>query len=57
MKTKLLLVILVVAVVAPHAHAQLIPVLGSQRAGTAMAQFLKIGVGARAVGMGMHFCR
>ncbi len=37
------------------AHAQLIPVLGSQRAGTAMAQFLKIGVGARAVGMGEAF--
>ena len=55
MKTKLLLAILVVAVVAPNAHAQLIPVLGSQRAGTAMAQFLKIGVGARAVGMGESF--
>ncbi len=37
------------------AHAQLIPVLGSQRAGTAMAQFLKIGVGGRAVGMGEAF--
>ena len=36
-------------------HAQLIPVLGSQRAGTAMAQFLKIGVGGRAVGMGEAF--
>ncbi|RMD93377.1 MAG: hypothetical protein D6813_04180, partial [Calditrichaeota bacterium] len=36
-------------------HAQLIPILGSQRAGTAMAQFLKIGVGGRAVGMGESF--
>ncbi len=38
-----------------QAYAQLIPVLGSQRAGTAMAQFLKIGVGGRAVGMGEAF--
>lgn len=37
------------------ATAQLIPVLGSQRAGTAMYQFLKIGVGGRAVGMGESF--
>ena len=36
-------------------RAQLIPVLGSQRAGTAMAQFLKIGVGGRAMGMGESF--
>jgi len=36
-------------------HAQLIPILGNQRAGTAMAQFLKIGVGGRAVGMGESF--
>ena len=36
-------------------YAQLIPVLGSQRAGTAMGQFLKIGVGGRAVGMGESF--
>jgi hypothetical protein len=36
-------------------NAQLIPVLGSQRAGTAMFQFLKIGVGGRAVGMGEAF--
>lgn len=36
-------------------HAQLIPILGNQRAGTAMAQFLKIGVGGRAVGMGEAF--
>jgi len=36
-------------------YAQLIPVLGSQRAGTAMGQFLKIGVGGRAVSMGEAF--
>ena len=36
-------------------HAQLMPVLGAQRAGTASAQFLKIGVGARAGGMGESF--
>lgn len=33
-------------------HAQLLPTLGGQRAGTAAAQFLKIGAGARAVSMG-----
>jgi hypothetical protein len=38
-----------------NSHAQLIPILGGQRAGTAMAQFLKIGVGGRAVGMGESF--
>jgi long-subunit fatty acid transport protein len=32
-------------------YAQLFPVLGSQRAGISTAQFLKISVGARAVGM------
>ncbi len=35
--------------------AQLLPVLGAQRAGTATAQFLKIGVGARATAMGETF--
>lgn len=35
--------------------AQLVPVLGGQRAGTAAAQFLKIGVGARATAMGDAF--
>jgi Uncharacterised protein family (UPF0164) len=38
-----------------NGRAQLIPILGNQRAGTAMAQFLKIGVGGRAVGMGESF--
>ncbi len=36
-------------------RAQLIPNLGGQRSGTAAVQFLKIGVGARAVGMGESF--
>jgi hypothetical protein len=36
-------------------QAQLLPVLGAQRAGTATAQFLKIGVGARATAMGDAF--
>ncbi|NOX37087.1 MAG: PorV/PorQ family protein [Calditrichaeota bacterium] len=35
--------------------AQLIPNLGGQRVGTSAAQFLKIGVGARAIGMGEAF--
>lgn len=45
----------VVAAAAPKLEAQLIPVLGSQRAGTSMYQFLKVGVGGRAVGMGEAF--
>ena len=35
--------------------AQLFPDLGGQRAGTAVAQFLKIGVGARGIGMGESY--
>lgn len=54
MKMRNILLFSLIAI-ATSAHAQLIPVLGSQRAGTAMAQFLKIGVGARAVGMGEAF--
>ncbi len=50
-----LLVICFVGFGASHSVAQLIPVLGGQRAGTAMATFLKIGVGARAEGMGGAF--
>lgn len=37
------------------AYAQLFPVLGAQRAGISTAQFLKISVGARAVGMADAF--
>jgi len=46
---------LVVVAPARRAEAQLIPVLGGQRAGTATAQFLKIGVGGRAVAMAESF--
>ncbi|RIK54073.1 hypothetical protein DCC62_32005, partial [candidate division KSB1 bacterium] len=48
-------VLLALIIFIPAARAQLIPILGNQRAGTAMAQFLKIGVGGRAVGMGEAF--
>ncbi len=44
------LVLLVVS-----AYAQLFPVLGAQRAGISTAQFLKVSVGARAVGMADAF--
>ncbi len=37
------------------AYGQLFPVLGEQRAGISTAQFLKIGVGARATGMGESY--
>lgn len=36
-------------------EAQLLPVLGGQRAGISTMQFLKIGVGGRAVGLGESF--
>ncbi len=50
--------VIVAAVVmfgSPSAKAQLVPVLGGQRAGTAVLTFLKMGVGARAAGMGESF--
>jgi len=37
------------------AYSQVFPNLGGQRAGTATAQFLKIGIGARAMGMGESY--
>jgi hypothetical protein len=37
------------------AHAQLVPNLGGQRVGISAFQFLKVGVGARAVAMGESF--
>jgi len=56
-RPKLLVLALAVAAtcaVAPHAaHAQ--GSLGGQRAGTSSATFLRIGIGARAVGMGETF--
>lgn len=53
---KKLFYILVFILIATNAvNAQLIPQLGNQRAGTSSLQFLKIGAGARATGMGETF--
>lgn len=52
---KLALVFALFNLVIYHAYAQLFPALGSQRAGISTAQFLKISVGARPVGMGDAF--
>jgi hypothetical protein len=38
-----------------YVFGQLIPDLGGQRAGTSAAQFLKIGIGSRALGMGESY--
>ena len=55
-KTKRLLFILSILLLnLNQGYSQLIPVLGGQRAGTAAAQFLKIGVGGRATAMGESF--
>lgn len=55
--TKLRITVVVTVVLSLNniANSQLLPVLGAQRAGTATAQFLKIGVGARASAMGESF--
>jgi hypothetical protein len=50
MKTRGIIVVLGL-VMCGRASAEIFPLLGGQRAGTAAAQFLKIGVGARVVGM------
>lgn len=55
MKLKLLYISLVLFLTASNGYSQLIPDLGNQRAGTSSLQFLKIGVGARATGMGETF--
>jgi long-subunit fatty acid transport protein len=47
--------LLLVALLANPASAQLIPNLGGQRAGISAFQFLKIGVGARGVALGETF--
>jgi hypothetical protein len=47
--------LLLVAFAAAGARAQLIPNLGGQRVGISAFQFLKIGVGARGVGLGETF--
>ncbi len=48
-------VLVMLLVLGATGWAQLIPNLGGQRVGTSAAQFLKIGVGARAIGMGEAF--
>jgi len=50
-----LIILAVTSIVSLSSNAQLIPVLGSQRAGTSSLQFLKIGVGGRATAMGESF--
>ncbi len=47
--------LLLLLALAQCAHAQLIPLLGGQRSGISSLQFLKIGAGARAAGMGESF--
>jgi len=56
MKRSLSILLLTAGFVVPATvQAQLLPVLGAQRVGTATAQFLKIGVGARATAMADAF--
>ncbi len=50
-----LLLLIVLPISSPQTFAQLIPNLGGQRAGISALQFLKIGVGARGVGLGESF--
>jgi hypothetical protein len=54
MLKKVLYILFLLAVIR-NVHSQLIPVLGGQRSGTSSLQFLKIGIGARATGMGESF--
>ena len=49
------LIVFSLAIMTSLLHGQIFPNLGGQRVGTAAAQFLKIGVGARAVGMGESY--
>ncbi len=51
----ILKILLFLTILKTSSFAQLFPVLGSQRAGISTAQFLKISVGARAVGMADAF--
>ncbi|MCB0289220.1 MAG: PorV/PorQ family protein, partial [Calditrichaeota bacterium] len=52
---KRLIGILILLLLPQLLWAQIFPTLGGQRVGTAAAQFLKIGVGARAIGMGESY--
>ncbi len=55
LKNFCLYIILIVFIMFHQMKGQLLPVLGGQRAGISTMQFLKIGVGGRAVGMGESF--
>jgi len=50
-----LLIILSLIFLTSNGFAQLLPVLGGQRAGISSMQFLKLGVGGRAIGLGESF--
>jgi len=52
---KVFSIAVLILIVVITSQGQFIPVLGGQRAGTSSAQFLKIGVGARATAMGESF--
>lgn len=52
---KIIYILFIILVSTDAANSQLIPQLGNQRAGTSSLQFLKIGAGARATGMGETF--
>ncbi|MFH1251543.1 MAG: PorV/PorQ family protein [bacterium] len=57
MRTHLKKIVLILAMFTTlqPSYAQLFPNLGGQRVGTSTAQFLKIGIGARALGMGESY--
>ncbi|MBI5020213.1 MAG: PorV/PorQ family protein [Ignavibacteriales bacterium] len=55
MLNRLFVISFVIGFAIQFSHGQLIPNLGGQRAGISAFQFLKIGVGARAVGVGESF--
>lgn len=52
---KKITILLFLIIMAAESKAQLFPTLGGQRSGISTAQFLKIGVGSRATGMGDAF--
>jgi hypothetical protein len=55
MYLKNLKILIIIFIVSVNTFSQLIPQLGNQRAGTSSMQFLKIGIGGRATGMGESF--
>lgn len=52
---KKIIILIILSLISFEAKAQLLPVLGGQRAGISTAQFLKIGVGGRASALGESF--